>query len=323
VVSIRFPRAPEERRVRIIDALNRIVLKGSEFRPLIMAFEDLHWIDKSSEESLKALLDSIAGARIFLLFTYRPEFIHTWGGKSYHSQVNLNRLANRENLSMVSHLLDTDDIDRDLEELILEKTEGVPFFIEEFIRSLRDLNIIEREDNRYYLTKDIQKVTIPSTIQDMIMARVDSLPEGAKEVLQTGSIIEREFSYELIKEITALPEKEILSRLSTLKDSELLYERGIYPQSTYIFKHALTREVVYDSILTKRKKQLHEEIGKGIEGLYRDNIDQHYGVLAEHFTESENYEKAAEYAKLAGKKAQASYSFRRGNFVCKKEGLLS
>jgi tetratricopeptide (TPR) repeat protein len=304
-----IPMSPEARKVRIIDALNRIVLRGSELRPLIMAYEDLHWSDKGSEESLKDLLDSIAGARVFLIFTYRPEFVHTWGAKSYHSQVNLNRLSNRESLSMVTHLLGTENIDRDLEELVLEKTEGVPFFIEEFIRSLRDLNIIERKNNRYHLAKDIQKVTIPSTIHDVIMARVDSLPEGAKEVLQTGSIIEREFSYGLIKQITGLPEKELLSRLSALKDSELLYERGIYPQSTYIFKHALTREVVYDGILIQRKKKLHEEIGYAIEELYKDNIDEQYSVLFEHYISAENYEKGAEYSKLASKKAEKAASF--------------
>jgi len=176
------------------------------------------------------------------------------------------------------------------------------------MRSLLDFNIIERRNNKCYLVKDIQKVTIPSTIQDVIMARVDSLSEDAKEVLQTGSVIEREFSYELIKQITGLPEKELLSRLSALKDSELLYERGVYPHSTYIFKHALTQEVVYNSILTKRKKQLHEEIGNAIEELYKDNIYEYYGIVAEHFIESENYEKGAEYSKFAGKKAEKAAS---------------
>ena len=124
----------------------------------------------------------------------------------------------------------------DLEDLILEKTEGIPFFIEEFIKSLKDLKIIETKDNQYYLAKDIQEVTLPSTIQDVIMARVDSLPEGAKELLQTGSVIEREFSHELIKRVTSLSQEELLTHLSVLKDSELLYERGIYPESTYIFQ---------------------------------------------------------------------------------------
>ncbi len=305
----KIPMSPEAKKDRAMEVFKLITLKGSEIRPLITAYEDLHWVDKSSEEVLKYVLESIPGVRVLMIFAYRPEFVHTWGGKSYHNQVTLNRLSNRESLTMVTHILGTEEIDRDLEDLILEKTEGIPFFIEEFIRSLKELEIIERRDNRYHLAKDIQDLTIPSTIQDVIMARVDSLPDGAKEVLQTGSAIEREFSYELIKQVTGLPEKELMSNLSALKDSELLYERGIYPQSTYIFKHALTREVVYDSILTKRKKKLHDEIGNAIAELYKDNIDEHYGVLSEHYITSENYEKGAEYSILAAKKARKEASF--------------
>jgi class 3 adenylate cyclase/tetratricopeptide (TPR) repeat protein len=324
------PLSPEAKKDRIIEAINRIAHKGSEIRPLILAYEDLHWADKSSEDVLKYVLESIPGARILMIFTYRPEFVHTWGGKSFHSQVNLNRLSNRESLAMVTQILGTEEIDRDLEDLILEKTEGIPFFIEEFIKSLKDLRIIERKDNKYHLAKDIQEMTIPSTVHDVIMARVDSLPEGAKDVLQTGSVIEREFSYKLIKQVSGLPEQallkrvtglseqELLSHLSVLKDSELLYERGIYPEVDYIFKHALTREVVYDSILTKRKKKLHEEIGNAIEELYRENIDGQYGVLAEHYITGENYEKGAEYSKLAGKKAQKAGSFKEAIEYVKK-----
>ncbi|UCF85601.1 MAG: AAA family ATPase, partial [Desulfobacteraceae bacterium] len=302
--------SPEARKDRIIETLNRITIKASQIRPLIMAIEDLHWIDKSSEDRFKSLLDTISGARIFLIFTYRPEFVHTWGAKSYHSQVNLNRLSNRESLAMVAHLLETENIDSTLEELILEKSEGVPFFIEEFIKSLKDLKIIEKRDGAYHLEKNIQVVSIPSTIQDVIMARVDSLPEIVKEVLQIGSVIEREFSYELIKEISELSEKELLYRLSVLKDSELLFERGIYPESTYIFKHALTQEVIYDSILIRKKKKLHDQIGLTIERLYKDNIHEYYGILAQHFIYSENYEKGAEYLKLAARKAQKASAFK-------------
>jgi len=301
--------APEEKKLRFMEALRRITLKGSEIRPVIMAIEDLHWIDKISEEVFKYLFESIAGARVLLIFTYRPEFVYTWGTKSFHSQVNLNRLSIQESLAMVTHLVGVEDIEEDLEDLILEKTEGVPFFIEEFIKSLRDLKAIERKDNKYHLAENIQDLTIPSTIQDVIMARVDNLPEGAKEVIQTGSVIEREFIYELIKRSMDLSEKELLSHLSILKDVELLYERGIYPQSTYIFKHSLTREVVYDSILSKRKKILHEEIGNSIEDLYKDHLDEYYGILTEHYINSENYEKGAEYSKLAERKAEKAASF--------------
>jgi tetratricopeptide (TPR) repeat protein len=210
---------------------------------------------------------------------------------------------------MVTHLLGTEDFEKELEELILEKTEGVPFYIEEFIKSLKDLKIIERKKTTYHLAKDLQKVTIPSTIQDVIMARVDSLPDGAKELLQMGSVIEREFSYELIKQVSELSEKELLSRLSVLKDAEVIFERGIYPESTYIFKHALIQEVIYDSMLTRRKKELHNKIGQAIEQLYKNNLHDYYGVLAEHFIICEFYEKGAEYSTLAGKKAEKSVSF--------------
>jgi len=299
-----IPMSPEAKKDRIMQAFKHIALKGSEFQPLILAYEDLHWMDKSSEDVLKYVFESIPGVRILLIFTYRPEFVHTWGGKTYHNHVTLNRLSKRESLLMANNLLGTEAIDTDLEDLILEKTEGIPFFVEEFIKSLKDLHIIKITDNKYHLAKDIQEVTFPSTIQDVIMARVDSLPEGAKDLLQTGSVIEREFSYKLIKRMSSLSQEELLSHLSALKDSELLYERGIFPESTYIFRHSLTREVVYDSITTKRKKKFHENAGKAIEHLYKENINEHFGALAEHYIISDKYEKGAEYSRLAGKKAE-------------------
>ncbi|UCC59304.1 MAG: AAA family ATPase, partial [Dehalococcoidia bacterium] len=148
--------SPEARKDRTLEALRRIVLKGSEMRPLVLAIEDLHWVDRSSEDTLKSLLDAISGAQVLLIFTYRPEFVHTWGTKSYHSQVNLMRLSNRETLAMAAYILGTEVIGSDLEELILEKTEGIPFFIEEFIKSLKDLEMIEWRDSGYYLAKDIK-----------------------------------------------------------------------------------------------------------------------------------------------------------------------
>jgi class 3 adenylate cyclase/tetratricopeptide (TPR) repeat protein len=298
-----IPISPEARKSRMIEVVKLITLRGSEIRPLITAYEDLHWADKSSEEVLKYILDSIPGARVLMIFTYRPEFVHTWGGKSYHNQVNLNRLSNRESLSMMNNLLNTEDIDSNLEELILEKTEGVPFFIEEFTRSLNDLEIVEKKDNTCRLVKDIQDVTIPSTVQDIIMARVDSLPEGAKSLLQTASVVGREFMYDLIKRVTGLAEQELLAQLSVLKESELLYERGIYPQSIYIFKHALTQDVAYDSLLLKKKKEIHEKIGEAIEVLSSDRLEEHYELLSYHYMHSVKTDKALDYLELANQKA--------------------
>ena len=195
----KIPLSPEARKDRTLEALKKITLKGAELKPLIMAIEDLYWIDKSSEDVLKELVEIIPGARVFMIFTYRPGFVHTWGSKSYHSQVTLNRLSNRESLAMLTHILGTPYVDRDLEELILQKTEGIPFFIEEFIKSLKERQLIEMKNHTCQLSKRIKKLAVPSTIQDVIMTRVDHLPEETKDVIRAGSVIEREFSYDLIK----------------------------------------------------------------------------------------------------------------------------
>lgn len=299
---------PELKKDRIAESLQRIVIKGAELRPLIMIIEDLHWIDNPTEYLLKELLEIIPGSKVLLLFSYRPECVHTWGGKSYHNQVNLNRLSNRESLSMLYHLLDSRDVDSDLEDLVLSKTEGIPFYLEEFVKSLKDLNIIEKKD-KYRLVKDMHDLAIPSSIQDVIMARVDALPEDAREILQVGSVIEREFSYPLVQQVTDLDEKDLLSQFSALKDSELIYERGIYPDITYIFKHALTREVILDSIITKQKKDLHQKIGIAIEALFSEKIEEHCESLVEHFINSDDYNKALDYSKMAVRKAWQSYSY--------------
>jgi len=299
--------SPDLRKDRVVDSLQKIVLKGSEQRPLILIFEDLHWIDTTTEVFLKKILDNIPGSRVLLLFSYRPEYVLTWGGKSYHNQLNLNRLSNRESLYMLSYLLGSEKIEENLKELVLTKTDGIPFFIEEFIRSLKNLKFIEKRD-RYGLVKDIQSLTIPSTIQDMIMARVDRLPDNAKEVLQAGSVIEREFSFILIKAVMDLPESELLSNLSLLKDSELLYERGIYPDSTFIFKHALAREVVFDSVISERKRLWHNKIGQSIEDIHSEKIDDYIEILAEHYTAAENTEKGEIFLKQAIRKAEKTAS---------------
>jgi class 3 adenylate cyclase/predicted ATPase len=319
----KIPLSPEAKKDRMMEALKRIPLKASEIRPLILAYEDLHWIDKSSEDHLKHLLESIPGARVLMIFTYRPEFVHTWGGKSFHSQITLNRLSNREGLMMISHLLGTEEIDSPLEELILEKTEGVPFFIEEFIRSLRDLKIIERKGNKYYLARVAQDVIIPSTIHDVIMARVDTLPEAAKGVLQTGSVVGREFSHDLIRRVTGLPEQELWSHLSVLKDSELLYERGIYPQSNYIFKHALTQDATYQSLLKSTRQKYHRKIAEALEKDFPGAVETQPELLAHHYTEAGVNEQAVGYWHQAGKRAsQRSAHFEAINHLTKELEVL-
>ena len=299
---------PDAKKERIIEALRRIVLKASEIRPLVMAFEDLHWMDNSSEDALKDLLENISGSSVFLIFTYRPEFVHTWGAKSYHSQINLNKFSNRESLNMASLLLGAEEIDSGLQDLILEKTEGIPFFIEEFVKSLADQHMIAKRQGRHCFVKQQQDVMVPSTIQDVIMAKVDSLPDDARSILQTAAVAGREFRPDLIQAIWDLSDKQILSQLSLLKESELLYERGVYPQSYYLFKHALTQEVIYNSLLLKRRKRIHEVIGQTIEKLFPQRLDEFSEVLAYHYSNSASSEKAILYLELAGDKTARVHS---------------
>jgi len=314
--------SPDERKERIKETFNKIILKNAELKPLVIAIEDLHWIDKSSEDTIKDTLDSIAGTKVLLILTYRPEFISSWRARSYYSQISLNRLSNRETMLMASYVLNNERIGKDLEELILKKTEGIPFFLEEFIKALKDLKLLHIKNGEFCLSETIQQINIPSTIHDIVMARVDSLPDGPKEVLQAGSAIEREFSYEVIKRVAGLPEQELLSYISILKTMELLYERGIVPHSIYIFKHALIQDVVYESILTTKKKQLHEAIGITIEVLSKETIDTQYGTLAKHFIQAENYEKGAKYSNLATREAQKKSAFKdaighaQNNILC-------
>jgi class 3 adenylate cyclase/tetratricopeptide (TPR) repeat protein len=296
--------SPEGKREQTIEALKQIVGRSAQTRPLVLAVEDLHWIDQSSKDVLKSLLPSIPGSRVLLLFTYRPEYQPSWPTKSYHNQITLNRLPNRESIQIAEYLLGSKEINASAEEMILEKTEGVPFFVEEFVKSFKNLNILETDGIAYYLSKDALRMEIPSTIQDVIMARVDALPETAKNVLQIASVIEREFSGELIRRVSGCQEDELLASLSALLDAELLLERGVAPHLTYVFKHALTRDVVNDSILTSRKRELHNKIGIAIEDTYGDKLDAQYETLADHFIGSETYVKAADYSKLAAKRAQ-------------------
>jgi predicted ATPase/class 3 adenylate cyclase len=303
-----IPMSAEARKERILDALKMMVLKIAEIRPIIVIIEDLHWIDQSSEEVLKYFLEKIAKTRIYLIFNYRPAYACAWRDDAHHSEIGLNRLSNRDSLKMVHHILGTTALEGNLENLSLEKTEGIPFFIEEFVKSLKDLKLAVKQADTYCLVKDFQDMTIPSTLQDVIMARVDALPKVAKDILQTGAVIEREFSYGLVKRVTGLAEKELLSNLNLLKSAELIYERGIFPKSNFIFKHALTRKVVYDSILARRRKHLHETIGRVIEKLSADSIERQYGVLAEHFISSGNYEKGAKFSRLAERAAEKAAS---------------
>jgi len=299
---------PEIKRKKTFEALREISLRGSQARPLVMVIEDLHWIDKTSEESIRFLIEHIAGAKVFLIFTFRSNYLPPWGGKSYYGQIHLNRLSKRESLGMIKSLLNAEAVEEDLTELLLDKAEGVPLFAEEFTRSLKETGSVIDVDGRCCLKTDFASIRIPGTIHDVLMARVDRLPEGAREILRMGSVIGREFSRGLIQEATQIPHTELLTGLSQLRESEMILERGIFPQATYLFQHAMTRELLYDSLLPARRSEYHRTIGLAMERLYPDALEEHVSMLAVHFTRGGESEKGYRYHHLAGDRAASSYA---------------
>jgi len=301
---------PEIKRRRTFEALREITLRGSQVRPLVMIIEDLHWVDKTSEESIRLLIEHIAGAKVFLIFTFRPNYVPIWGGKSYYGQIHLNRLSKKESLGIIKALLNAETVEEDIAKLLLDKAEGVPLFAEEFTRSLKEAGYVIGVDGRCCRKADFDSIRIPGTIHDVLMARVDRLPEDAREILLAGAVIGREFSWDLIEEITGIPEVKLLSRLSKLKESEIIFERGIFPQANYIFHHAMTQELLYESMLPAKLKNYHNTIGQAIERLYPDSLEEHAPILAVHFTRGGEPEKGYRFHHLAGDRAAASYANR-------------
>jgi len=294
--------SPDAMKDKLAHVLKLIIQKLSEMRPLVWIIEDLHWADQNSVDVINLLFEIIPGARILAVFTFRPEFSPNWGTWSYHSQVTLYKLTTNQIVTMLNHILGPSRSNSEFIDFIVARTEGTPFFIEEFVKYLTEQNLVEKKENSCVLSSNIHELQVPSTIQDIIMARTDRISEKAKEILRIGSVVEREFGHSLIRLLVEYPESELLSILSELKKSELIFERNAYPGSVYVFKHALIMEIIYKSILSGKKKQYHEKIGFALEQLYQRTPGEHYEILARHFILGENFEKGAEYSRLSCKK---------------------
>jgi predicted ATPase len=254
------------------------------------------------------LLDHIAGARVLLVFTYRPEFVSDWSRKTYHNSMTLTRLSRRESGTMLASLLRTIQVQDELEDLVVEKSEGVPFFLEELVHSLEESDAIERRDEQWVLKIEPDSLQVPATVHDVLSARIDRLPEGAKRVLQIGAVLGREFSWDLMAALAEMPEQELRANVDALSDAELVYERGVPPDATCLFNHALTQDVAYNSLLTSRRQLLHAATGHALERLQHDWQAEHDEELAHHFTLGEVWEKAFTYLTRSGDKASQAYA---------------
>jgi predicted ATPase/class 3 adenylate cyclase len=290
------------RRRRIHEAIKRILLRESLNQPLIVIFEDLHWIDEQTQALLNLLADSVATARVLLLVNYRPEYSQQWGSKTYYTQLRLDPLGKESAEEMLSALLgDGKDLIA-LKRLIIERTEGTPFFMEEIVQALFEDGVLQR-NGAVKLARSMKAVKVPPTVQAVLASRIDRLPAEEKELLQTLAVLGRDFPVGLVQRVTRKPEDELERMLSGLQAGEFIYEQPAARDIEYTFKHSLTHDVAYDSLLIERRKLLHERAGLGLESMYGDQLDDHLGELAHHYSRSDNVAKAVEYLGQAGQQA--------------------
>ena len=285
---------------RTLEAIKRIALRESLNQPLMVIFEDLHWIDDATQEFLNLLADSIGTVKILLLVNYRPEYSHKWNSKTYYTQLRLDPLGRESADEMLSALLGAGVEVAQLKRLIIEKTEGNPFFMEETVQVLFDEGALIRDGSSVKLTRSLNTLKIPPTVQGILAARIDRLPSNAKDLLQTLAVIGSEFPLSLIHAVVPKSDEGLNRLLDDLQLGEFIYEQPTVGDPEYIFKHALTQEVAYNSILSDRRKLLHERTGAAIETQFAASIDDHLSELAHHYSCSANVPKAIEYLERAG-----------------------
>jgi class 3 adenylate cyclase/tetratricopeptide (TPR) repeat protein len=300
---------PRRRRGEIFASLRRLLVRASERRPLVVLWEDVHWVDKATEEALRFVADSVPTNRILQIFTYRPEYVQPFGERSYHTRIVLGALSSADSARMASSIVAGVALPAGLEDLIVAKAEGNPFFVEEVVKSLLELGVLRPERDRYVLERPLAEISIPDTIHDVIMARIDRLAEAPKRALQLASVIGREFTRRLLDRIADLRERSE-ELLRELKAVELIYEKTVFPELAYMFKHALTHDVAYGSLLVQRRRELHRLIALAIEELYADRLAEHYEMLAHHFTRAQEWERAVEYLERAAEKAAKAFAIR-------------
>ncbi len=298
---------PKQKRERSFESLRDLLIKLSQQKPLVLVIEDLHWMDKTSEEFMDYLIGWMAKSPVLLILLYRPEYTHQWGSKSYYTKIGLDQLGKESAGELVIAMLEDSEIAPELKALILSRSAGNPLFMEEFTHTLIENGVIEKKDNKYVLNPKAKDIHVPDTVQGIIAARMDRLEDNIKRTMQVAAVIGRDFAFRILQTITGMRE-ELKSYLLNLQGLEFIYEKNLFPELEYIFKHALTQEVAYNSLLLKRRKEIHEKIGRAIEQIYSDRLEEFYEMLAYHYTRAENLEKGHHYLKLSGDKSTKNYA---------------
>jgi len=292
----------EIRRQRTLEVIKRLFLRETGNQPLLIFIEDLHWVDNETQAFLAWLGESVAGARVMLLVNYRPEYEHPWGTKTYFKQLRLDPLEKESAEEMLEAMLGDEAGLSPLKKLILQETDGTPFFMEEIVQALFDRGVLVRNGG-VSLTSPVTEIQVPQTVEGVLAARIDRLRADEKELLQTAAVVGREFSLELLQSVTGQSAEVLRATLVRLQAAEFVYEQPASAEQEYTFKHALTQDVAYASVLLERRRHLHERIAQTIEAIAANRLPGHYSELAHHYTRSGNAKKGVEYLRLAGEQA--------------------
>jgi class 3 adenylate cyclase/tetratricopeptide (TPR) repeat protein len=301
---------PPQRRQRTLETLKRVLLRESQAQPLLLIFEDLHWIDSETQALLDRLVEGLPTARLLLLVNYRPEYQHGWGSKTSYTQLRLDPLPPASADEVLQSLLGDDPSLGPLKSLLITRTEGNPFFLEESVRTLVETGVLVGAPGAYRLAQTLSTIRVPATVQAVLAVRIDRLPPEEKGLLQTAAVVGTEVSLPLLQAIAEVPEDALHRGLTHLQAAEFLYETRLFPEREYTFKHALTHEVAYNSLLLERRRVLHARIVEALEALAGDRLAEQVEHLAHHALRGEVWAKALAYGRQAGEKAMTRSAYR-------------
>jgi class 3 adenylate cyclase/tetratricopeptide (TPR) repeat protein len=301
---------PPQRRQRTLDGLKHLLLRESQVQPLLLIFEDLHWIDTETQAMLDSLVESLPTAQLLLLVNYRPEYQHGWGSKTYYRQLRLDPLPPASADAFLQALLGDGPSLGTLRPLLIARTGGNPFFLEESVRTLVETGMLVGAPGAYRLPQPLASLQMPATVQAVLAARIDRLPPEEKHVLQTAAVIGTEVPLPLLQVIAELPEADLHRSLAHLQAAEFLYETRLFPEREFTFKHALTHEVAYNGLLQERRRVLHTRIVEALEALSPDRLAEQVERLAHHAMRGEAWDKALAYNRQAGTRVTARSAYR-------------
>jgi TOMM system kinase/cyclase fusion protein len=293
---------PQRQRQKTLESIVAIILELAEQQPVLFILEDLHWTDPTTLEFIELLIDQTPTASLCVLLTCRPEFQPSWSHRSYLTEMTLNRLSQNQVERMAQQVVDGKRLPTEVIQQLVDKTDGVPLYVEEMTKAVLESGVLKETNGHYELAASIASLTIPATLQDSLMARLDRL-ETAKAVAQYAAVIGRQFSYKLLQAVSGLDEATLQRELGRLVEAELVYQRGVLPNTTYLFKHALVQDTAYESLLRSTRQGYHHRIAEVLEERFPETAETQPELLAYHFTTSGRNEQAVPYWQRAGQHA--------------------